>query len=112
MRNVLLSTVLFMGIISVHAQNKVSINNQNMEKKTSAVRLIYPQWQGGIVAHWMPDIPAEDASRGYYLGAQLLNMLAPESSQEVIEVPVSDGKRDQFAAGHLETNEGGPRKAA
>ena len=49
MRNVLLSTVLFMGIISVHAQNKVSINNQNMEKKTSAVRLIYPQWQGGIV---------------------------------------------------------------
>ena len=45
MRNVLLSTVLFMGIISVHAQNKVSINNQNMEKKTSAVRLIYPQWQ-------------------------------------------------------------------
>ena len=78
-----------MGIISVHAQNKVSINNQNMEKKTSAVRLIYPQWQGGIVAHWMPDIPAEDASRGYYLGAQLLNMLAPESSQEVIEVPIS-----------------------
>ncbi len=60
-----------------------------MEKKTSAIRLIYPQWQGGIVAHWMPDIPAEDASRGYYLGAQLLNMLAPESSQEVIEVPVS-----------------------
>ena len=89
MRNVLLSTVLFMGIIFVHAQNKVSINNQNMEKKTSAVRLIYPQWQGGIVAHWMPDIPAEDASRGYYLGAQLLNMLAPESSQEVIEVLVS-----------------------
>lgn len=89
MRNILLSMVLFMGIISVHAQDKVSINNQNMKKKTSAVRLIYPQWQGGIVAHWMPDIPAEDASRGYYLGAQLLNMLAPESSQEVIEVPVS-----------------------
>lgn len=60
-----------------------------MEKKTSAIRLIYPQWQGGIVAHWMPDIPAEDASRGYYLGAQLLNMLAPESSQEIVEVPVS-----------------------
>lgn len=60
-----------------------------MQKKTSTVRLIYPQWQGGIIAHWMPDIPAEDSSRGYYLGAQLLNMLAPESSQEVIEVPVS-----------------------
>lgn len=43
----------------------------------------------GMVDHWMPDIPAEDASRGYYLGAQLLNFLAPESSQETIEIPVS-----------------------
>lgn len=60
-----------------------------MEKKTSTLRLIYPQWQGGIVAHWMPDIPADDASRGYYLGAQLLNLLAPESSQKTVVVPVS-----------------------
>lgn len=41
-----------------------------MEDKTSTLRLIYPQWQGGIVNHWMPDLPADDASRGYYLGAQ------------------------------------------
>lgn len=60
-----------------------------MENKTSAIRLIYPQWQGGIVAHWMPDIPEEDASRGYYLGAQLLNLLSPESAQKVIEIPIS-----------------------
>lgn len=60
-----------------------------MENKVSTIRLIYPQWQGGMVDHWMPDIPAEDASRGYYLGAQLLNFLAPESSQEPIEIPVS-----------------------
>ncbi|WP_288324492.1 arginase family protein [uncultured Phocaeicola sp.] len=60
-----------------------------MENKVSTIRLIYPQWQGGMVDHWMPDIPAEDASRGYYLGAQLLNFLAPESSQETIEIPVS-----------------------
>lgn len=60
-----------------------------MENKTAAVRLIYPQWQGGIVDHRMPDIPAEDASRGYYLGAQLLQMLAPESTGKVIEIPVS-----------------------
>lgn len=60
-----------------------------MENKVSTIRLIYPQWQGGIVDHWMPDILAEDASRGYYLGAQLLNFLAPESSQETIEIPVS-----------------------
>ncbi|MDD6209863.1 MAG: arginase family protein [Bacteroidales bacterium] len=60
-----------------------------MEKRSSVLRLIYPQWQGGIVAHWMPDIPADDASRGYYLGAQLLNMLAPKGSQKCVEVPVS-----------------------
>ena len=60
-----------------------------MENKVSTIRLIYPQWQGGMVDHWMPDIPEEDASRGYYLGAQLLNFLAPESSQETIEIPVS-----------------------
>ena len=51
-----------------------------MKKETTPLRLIYPQWQGGIVDHWMPDIPAEDSSRGYYLGAQLLNLLAPDSN--------------------------------
>lgn len=60
-----------------------------MEKKTTTIRLIYPQWQGGVIAHWIPDIPAEDASRGYYLGAQFLNMLAPENTHRTIEVPVS-----------------------
>lgn len=60
-----------------------------MNKKSSALRLIYPQWQGGIVNHWMPDIPADDASRGYYLGAQLLNLLAPDNGQKTAEVPIS-----------------------
>lgn len=66
-----------------------------MENKRSTLRLIYPQWQGGIVDHWMPDIPADDASRGYYLGAKLLNMLAPENSQETIEIPVSQDITDR-----------------
>ena len=60
-----------------------------MEKPSSTIRLVYPQWQGGIVAHWMPEIPADDASRGYWLGAQLLNMLAPENGQKTVQVPVS-----------------------
>lgn len=60
-----------------------------MKKETTPIRLIYPQWQGGIVDHWMPDIPAENSSRGYYLGAQLLNLLAPDSNQKTVEVPVS-----------------------
>ena len=50
----------------------------NDDKRT--VRLLYPQWQGGVVAHWMPDIPPEDAARGYYLGAHLLAMLAPPTT--------------------------------
>lgn len=60
-----------------------------MTNKTSALRLIYPQWQEGIVAHWMPDLPPDDASRGYYLGAYLLNFLAPDTGQRTVEVPVS-----------------------
>lgn len=60
-----------------------------MTESKSALRLIYPQWQGGVVAHWMPDLPADDASRGYFLGSQLLNFLAPESGQSTFEVPVS-----------------------
>ena len=54
-----------------------------------ALRLIYPQWQGGNIARWIPNIPSDDASRGYYLGAMLLNFLAPETANETFEVPVS-----------------------
>ncbi|MCM1033635.1 MAG: arginase family protein [Odoribacter sp.] len=53
------------------------------------IRLIYPQWQGGNIARWIPDIPAEDASRGYYLGAMLLDFLAPQTENEIFVIPVS-----------------------
>lgn len=53
------------------------------------IRLIYPQWQGGNIASWIPNIPAEDSSRGYYLGAMLLNFLAPETEMRTFTVPVS-----------------------
>lgn len=58
-------------------------------EKTPLLRLVYPQWQGGNVDHWMPDIPAEDSSRGYSLGAQILNLLLPVHSQKTVDVPVS-----------------------
>ncbi|MDE6668173.1 MAG: arginase family protein, partial [Muribaculaceae bacterium] len=41
------------------------------------------------IARWIPTIPAEDASRGYYLGSMLLNFLAPKSECETFTVPVS-----------------------
>src|SRR5215831_2884767 len=60
-----------------------------MDYQTSTIRLVYPQWQGGIVAHLIPELPPDDASRGYYLGAQLLNFLAPDNHQKIFHVPVS-----------------------
>lgn len=68
-----------------------------MEKKSSTIRLIYPQWQGARVADQIPELkdnPA-DASRGYYLGAQLLNFLAPDTEQETLTVPVSTEMTDR-----------------
>lgn len=57
---------------------------------SKTIRLIYPQWQGGIISQWIPELSEEDSSRGYFLGAQLLNMLASKNaSQETFEVPIS-----------------------
>lgn len=84
----LLSTVVLCVVTaSIKAQksNKVEVMNE----KSKTLRLIYPQWQGGVIANWMPDIPANDASQGYSPGAQLLKMLAPESNQPTVEVPIS-----------------------
>lgn len=53
------------------------------------IRLIYPQWQGANIARWIPGIPAEDSSRGYWLGAMLLDFLAPKTTNEIYTVPVS-----------------------
>lgn len=73
------------------------LNHQSMEKKSSTIRLIYPQWQGARVADQITELkdnPA-DASRGYYLGAQLLNFLAPDTGQETLTVPVSTEVTDR-----------------
>ena len=54
------------------------------------IRLIYPQWQGGDIARWITEVPnPDDASRGYYLGAQLLNFLAPNNEQKTFTVPIT-----------------------
>lgn len=53
------------------------------------IRLIYPQWQGANIARWIPNIPADEASRGYYLGSMMLEFLAPKTDCETFTVPVS-----------------------
>lgn len=61
-----------------------------MTQKNKTIRLIYPQWQGGDINQWIPEIKdANQAARGYYLGAELLNFLAPKGHQESLTVPVS-----------------------
>lgn len=64
-----------------------------MENKT--IRLIYPQWQGADIARWLPQLPPEEASRGYYLGSMLLEFLAPKSNCETFTVPVSTDISDR-----------------
>lgn len=65
-----------------------------MDAKT--IRLIYPQWQGGDITRWIPEIsdPALVA-RGYYLGAQLLDFLAPDNGQPKYTVPVNTEAKER-----------------
>ena len=57
---------------------------------SKTIRLIYPQWQGGIISDWIKELNPEDSSRGYYIGAKLLSILAPQNdNHETIEVPIS-----------------------
>lgn len=56
----------------------------------NTIRLVYPQWQGADIAKWITEVPdPQQASRGYYLGAQLLNFLAPDNGQKTVTVPVA-----------------------
>lgn len=49
-----------------------------MRHDMKTIRLIYPQWQGGDIARWIPEIDDKDfAARGYALGARLLDWLVP-----------------------------------
>ncbi len=75
------------------------------------LRLIFPQWQGADIARWVPEVqnPA-DSARGYALGAQLLDFLAPKNpAHKTLTVPVSmdiaaDGSRVKSAGGVLDRN--------
>lgn len=60
-----------------------------MDKNTT-IRLIYPQWQGGNIAGLISELEPDDASRGYMLGAYMLNFLAPETKNKTLTVPISN----------------------
>lgn len=92
LKQMLLFTALLCGTsFPAKAQNNEITMDNNQRTKT--IRLVYPQWQGGDIAHWITEVKdPEQASRGYYLGAQLLNFLAPDSGQETYTVPVATDK--------------------
>ena len=84
MRIFLAILALFITMTTAYAQEEIQTMEQNTPYVPTTLRLIYPQWQGGIVSGWMPDIPEEDSSRGYFLGAHLLNFLAPQNPSQKI----------------------------
>lgn len=86
MNKVLLLAVFAIISLTIDSQ---SIDKTNDMDNKETLRLIYPQWQGGVIDRLITDIPAADASRGYVLGAHLLNFLAPDNGQRTAEVPVS-----------------------
>lgn len=56
----------------------------------NTLRLLYPQWQGGDIARLVPELNKEDSSTGYYLGAELLEFLAPKNvTSKTAKVPIS-----------------------
>ena len=67
----------------------VSIVNAK-ETKMNTIRLLYPQWQGGNIGNFVPELQPDDASTGYILGSELLNFLAPQTKNKTVIVPVTD----------------------
>ena len=61
-----------------------------MNNESKTLRLIYPQWQGGDIARWIPEIKdTAEAARGYVLGSMLLDFLAPDCGHDKVIVPVT-----------------------
>ena len=83
------------AVLLAACTGKQQKTKENDSMKT--IRLIYPQWQGASVSQWIPEVKnPDDASRGYYLGAQLLEFLAPKNdSQKTVVVPVSQEVGDR-----------------
>ena len=72
--------IIFLSVGTVNAK----------ETKMNTIRLLYPQWQGGNIGNFVPELQPDDASTGYILGSELLNFLAPQTKNKTVIVPVTD----------------------
>lgn len=72
------------------AMAALALGASTLYAQDNTIRLVYPQWQGADIAKWITEVPdPQQASRGYCLGAQLLNFLAPDNGQKTVTVPVA-----------------------
>ena len=63
---------------------------QHHSINSNTLRLLYPQWQAGDIAALVPELSKKDSSLGYYLGAELLEFLAPKNvTSKTAKVPIS-----------------------
>ncbi|MBR1940563.1 MAG: arginase family protein [Bacteroidaceae bacterium] len=64
---------------------------ENRELKTKVLRLIHPQWHGGILENWMPKGMEEGIEEAYKIGAGVQNMMIPaeEKGQVTVTIPLS-----------------------
>ena len=72
--------IIFLSVGTVNAK----------ETKMNTIRLLYPQWQGGNIGNFVPELTPDEASTGYILGSELLNFLAPQTKNKTVVVPISD----------------------
>lgn len=52
------------------------------------LRLVFGQWQGAHIDHWIPELDGKAASQGYYVGSQILDLLLPKTQGEIMRVPI------------------------
>lgn len=68
-------------------------NEMTTESNNSALRLLWPQWQGAapdVVGSLAPELPLAIAQTGYSVGTRVLDLLVPANGQQTEVVPVGD----------------------
>jgi arginase len=76
------------------------------EDSGTTLRLLFPQWQGAgrdMVAHLTPDIPIEQARRGYATGTAVLQAMLPPHDGPTATVPVSSQEDESGIEGGVES---------
>ena len=77
---------------------------ENKELKTKVLRLIHPQWHGGILENWIPKDMKGGIEEAYKIGAGVQNMMVPQEQkeQETVTIPLSteitstDGMHNEY----------------